>query len=345
MTTQKRQAPAVAIPGALGRMLRARLGQTTTAPTSVTAPVVAQRRGKAKKGAVVSLPVKDAQVLSDLLSRARTEVRAPRRGEHIHVSDLISKCIRKKALVEMHNVPIPVQRLSLMDALTYRQGDAIHDVLKERTVQGAPSHVWGKWRCKCGSLRVETPCTFDRVDTGLMCEKCEGASTTYVEASFLDAELNILGHPDLILYLPDLSAYYVTELKSISHEQFKLLERPKPDHVIQVLFYWFLMHRMGMPLVDTVSVLYATKGYVFKGKPYLEFTIDVKATIKRLDPYLEDARAILQSRVSGEPPPRIYCAARESPDARACEVAGLCFGESTAGAKVITIRDAMRSGK
>lgn len=338
MKSRRPVAPVV-VKGALGRMLRTRLGRNEE-PAAPAPP-----SKKPAKGKVVLLPNRDAEVLSELLQRARTEVRVPRRGRHIHVSDLISKCIRKKALVETHNVPIPVQRLSLTDAMTYRQGDAIHDVLKERAVQGAPAQVWGKWRCRCGSLRVEEPCTFDKVDQGLLCEKCDQPAKTYEETEFLDDELNILGHPDLILYLPDLAAYYVTELKSISHEQFKELTRPKPDHVIQVIFYWYLMHRKGMPLVDTVSVLYATKGYVFKGKPYLEFTINVKAALKNLDPYLDDARAILRARTTGELPPRVYCAAKESPDARACEVAGLCFGEAQPAAKTISFRDAIKAGR
>lgn len=342
MTTRRRPTPAVVVPGALGRMLRNRLGEKAAPPAPPAAPA---RAGKVSKGRITSLPDKKAEVLSELLQRARTEVRMPRRGKHIHVSDLISRCIRKKAIVEIHNVPIPVQRLSLTDAMTYRQGDAIHDVLKERTVQGAPSQVWGRWRCKCGSLRVDEPCTFDRVDQGLLCEKCEQPAKIYEETEFLDAELNILGHPDLILYLPDLQSYYVTELKSISHEQFKELVRPKPDHVTQVLFYWYLMHRKGMPLVDTVSILYATKGYVFKGKPYLEFPINVKAALKNLDPYLDDARAILRARETGELPPRVHCAAKESPDARACEVSGLCFGEAQAPVQTISFRDALRTGR
>lgn len=344
MTTKPR--PAVRIKGPLGDMLRRRLGSTPVAapPPAQAAPPKATANRKVRKGAVV--PVKpDSEPLASLLERARTEIRAPRRGSHIHVSDLISKCVRKKVLVEMHSIPTPVQRLNLMDAITYRQGDAIHDVLKERAVQGDGSRVWGKWRCRCGFRQVEEPCLFSEVDQTILCERCEQPAKTYVEASFLDAELDILGHPDLILYTPETQSFYVTELKSISHEQFKELVRPKPDHVVQVVFYWFLMHRKGMTLADHVSILYATKGYTFRGKPYIEFVINVKAALKTLDPYLEDARAIRAARNGGELPPRVYCAARESPDARSCEAAAVCFGGAAPVVAPISFREAAKAGR
>lgn len=332
---------AVIIPGQLGTLLSRRLGraQEPAAP----APV---RNRRSSAGRVVQLPDPEALTLTSVLMKAKATLRKPRLGNNIHVSDLISKCARKKAIVEINQVPLPVTRLSLTDALTFRQGEAIHDVIKERSVTGAPSLVWGRWKCQCGSLQVETPCVYAEVDQTVICEKCETGTDTYEEAEFIDSELKIVGHPDLILYLTDLAAFYVTELKSISHEQFKELVRPKPEHVIQALFYWFLMRRAGKTMVDTVSLFYVTKGYVFKGQPYKEFTFSATANLKRLEPYLEDARAILEARKSGTLPPRTMCASKDSPDARACEVSSICFRDENAGKPVtVSFAEAVRFGR
>lgn len=311
-------------------MLSRRLGRDQDKERAVAPALVS---GKTKRGKIVALPNKDEEVLSSILAKVRNTTRKPRLGPHLHVSDLISKCARKRAIVERNDVPLPVTKLTLMDALTFRQGDAIHDVIKERAAAGGPSLVWGRWRCQCGSHRVNTPCTSDEVDRSVVCANCEQTADVYEEAEFVDSELQVVGHPDLLLWFSDLSAFYVTELKSISSDQFKELVRPKPEHVIQVLMYWYIMHRQGRTLIDTVSLLYITKGYTFRGVPYKEYLIDVPSSLKRLEPYLEDAKAILAARKGGELPPRVTCAARESPDARCCEVVDLCFGN---GAKVKT---------
>lgn len=335
MATNRRlpgRATPIGIPGPLGTMLSNRLGRRPVAPPAV-APVKPGKR--VPLGAVVSLPDSSESVLSSILDKAPRQSRVARTGLKIHVSDLISKCVRKKAIVEKHKVAMSVDRLSLTDSLTFRQGDAIHDVIKERAAAGAPSLVWGKWHCKCGSHKVETPCVLSQVDLTQICSYCETPADVYDEADFLDDELAIVGHPDLILYMPGINAFYVTELKSISPDAFKDLVRPKPEHVIQVLFYWWLMRRKGMRVVDTASILYVTKGYVFRGKPYIEFEIDVTENLNRLDNYIEDARAVLRSRKEGVLPPRVTCASRSSPDARACEVAHLCFDDPAAPKPIV----------
>ena len=340
MKVVRRAAPApakVTIQGSLGAMLSRRLGD---AP----APQVPGRQGKSRKagGEIVVLPDPESKVLTSILSKARNIGRAKRPGTHIHVSDLLSKCLRKKAIVERHKVSLPTAKLSIMDSLTFAQGDAIHDTIKERSALGAPSLVWGKWKCACGTHRIDKLQTFAEVDTTEVCKNCGGTADVYDEAEFIDAEYDIVGHPDLLLYLTDLDAFYVTELKSISDAQYKELVRPKAEHVLQALFYWFLMKRKGYRMVDTISILYVTKGYTFRGDPYTEFTFKAPTELRRLAPYLEDAKALLRARKGGELPARTQCASREATDARACEVAGICFDGPPKEAVTVSFARAMR---
>lgn len=347
MTVRRRvvgRSGTIAMGGAMGSLLSRRLAKVPGAQPAAVPPTerTAVQQASSQLGAIVKLPKNAEDVLSSLLQRSRAEVRPPRGGTNIHVSDLISRCARKKAIVEKHSIPVAASRLTIMDALTYRQGEAIHDVIRERAAKGGPSAVWGKWKCRCGSLRVEEPCTFSSIDTSLICAGCESPTDEYVEVSFTHPTLQIVGHPDLLLWLEDLSAFYVTELKSISAERYKTLVRPDPDHIIQALFYWMLMRVNGRRVVDTVSILYITKGYTFRGVPYKEFTFNAKDNLPRLDQYLADAKAIIDSRKSDTLPARTMCAARESPDARSCEAAAICFG---GGAKPVTVSIRQAQGK
>ena len=166
---------------------------------------------------------------------------------------------------------------------------------------------------------------------------------TYVEVSVYNEEHNIVGHPDLLVFLESLSAYYVTELKSISHESYKALVRPKPDHVLQALFYWYLMHKEGYNLVNQASILYVTKGYTFRGAPYTEFTFDPQQSVSRLEPYLAEAKALILSRAGGELPNRIVqCGSIDSPEARKCLMKNACFGVESGSSIKVSISQARR---
>ncbi len=264
--------------------------------------------------------------LAHAIEGAGAELQGIRPGKYLHVSDLLSKCIRKRALHDLQGTVPPPRRLTLSDLLTFAQGDAIHDLLKGRARKGAGNQVWGNWSCKCKSLYHEEPCTYGEIDQEEECPHCLTKVDTYHEVPMRDEEYWIVGNPDLILYLENLDAFFITELKSIAPDQFKELVRPKPEHVLQVVFYWFLMQRLGYRLVDKVSIFYATKGWLFGGtKPYKEFVIDPEKELKRLDPMLADAAANKRYVEEGVLPPRIFCSSANSKDAKACEVAEPCF--------------------
>jgi hypothetical protein len=235
----------------------------------------------------------------------------------------------------MHRLkmPLPSQRLSFMEELTFAVGDTIHDVVKSKAAAGAPKSAYGKWQCHCKHTTSEE-CTYEEALLLPTCTVCGTTLSGYRELDLVHAELGIVGHPDLVFLLQAYQAFYVTELKSISAEQYKELTRPKPDHILQVVMYWWLMRELGRPVLDRVSVLYITKGYVFKGAPYKEYAFDPQEHLDRLTPYIADARAFAAFLRGAELPPRTFCKAETSPDAKSCEVSSHCFGSACAPTRV-----------
>lgn len=334
-----RPAPAAEPPRRLGR-IQEMLNKRRTTVIANRAAQIAQQR--VEGGAVAYLPKEVEPVLSSLLARASYEPRPARGTEYLHVSDLLTKCIRRFAIIEQNKIAPPPQRLSLMDLLTFGVGEKIHDVIKERATVGGPGHVWGNWSCRCGGMRTTEPCIHDELPPLARCDTCGDEYSVYHEVPMRDDELKIVGTPDLLLYLRDFDAFFITELKSIAHNQWEELVRAKPEHVIQVLFYWYLMKKLGYRVADRVSIVYVTKGYIFKGVPYKEFIIEPEPMLSRLDPYLEEAAALKAARENGGLPPRLKCVSDIAPDAKKCDVCSICFGNSN-GPQKVSIATALRS--
>jgi len=298
------------------RITRRRLGAPEPAPA---------RRADAD-GKIVELD--EDSPLVEYLKRVRSTPRAMRGGDYLHVSDLIHRCLRKSALCEKYNVKPRPQVLTLGDRFTFAQGEAIHDTAKQMFVESAPNEIWGRWRCHCGFLHHEEPCTLEETDVDEVCPQCRKKCNIYEEVPMFDDELMVAGNPDLLHYRQAIQAFHVSELKSISHDQWKDLKRPLPDHVLQAIFYWRIMHRRGYPLTDHVSILYVTKGWVFGyTSPVKEFVLKVAPELPRLNDMIEDAIAYRDAKKSGRLPIRIKCSTTESPDAKNCEVCQLCFQE------------------
>lgn len=312
------------------RVLRSRM----TTPTPTSAPVSDTRaRLKARReeverdmALIVRTPEYDQGMLTDMLRRTPPPRRAPRDGDYLHVSDLLSRCVRKKVLGMHYGTPTLSERMTISDMLTFAQGDAIHDVAKALTRDAAPAAIWGKWRCKCGNLHHNEPCTYAETDPEDICEYCGSPTNVYEEVPMRDDDLMVVGTPDLLLYLRSLDAHHISEIKSITHEQFKELVRPKPEHVLQVLFYWLLMKRKGYRVTDQVSIIYFTKTYVFKGAPYKEFLFRPEEELHRLDPYIADAYAFKAAKLDRKAklPSRI-CSSGHSPEAKKCSMCKMCF--------------------
>lgn len=273
---------------------------------------------------VVSVAHGELSIVS-LLDRLPREKREKRHGDHVHVSDLLGKCIRKIAICDREAVAVAPDRLTVSDKLTYAQGDAIHDVIKNMATLSDPRQVWGKWSCKCGHLYHDEPCTHSLTDPNDICPQCETPTNHYHEVGMYDDELMIVGHPDLLRWIRTVEAFHVTEVKSMVADQWAELSRPIPLHVMQVLFYWYIMKKNGYRMTDVISIVYVSKGYMFKGKPYKEYLINAVSEVHRLEPYLEYARALVAAKNAGPLPQRVTCSGENSPAARKCECAQLCF--------------------
>lgn len=257
-----------------------------------------------------------------LLKKSPVALNNFRDGDYLHVSDLLGKCARKIALAAKFAVPIPSGFLHESMALTFAQGTAIHEYIKTRYAAGHPDKMYGQWSCRCGNLKT-APSILSKVKDKV-CKVCAGHPTKYNELVLEDPDLMIVGSPDITLYLPEYEVYYPIEIKSINHDDWKEIARPKPDHVLQVLFYWYLLKKLGYPVPSQISILYATKGFLFK-TPYKEFLVFPESSISRLDEYIEEARALKLARNGGDIPCRSFCTSRDCRDAKECHVVNLCF--------------------
>lgn len=291
-----------------------------------------RRQAPQSQSQVVHAPNSD-EIYGDAIRSMRNQRRPFRGGDYLHVSDLIGKCIRAKSLVAEYELEQLHQSLTLSDIMTFAQGDAIHDAAKALARDGSPHLVWGKWSCKCEYLFHEEPCLYSEIDQEEECPHCHGKVDRYHEVSVFDEEYGVVGNPDLVFYIPRSQAFHVNEIKSISHDQWKDLARPKPEHVMQVVWYWHLMHRQGKRMTDRCSIVYFTKGWLFGNQVnYKEFVIEPEPWIRRLADQIEDAKAYKAHRLAlaaGEetlpPLPVRTCTSKESKEAKGCVACDLCF--------------------
>lgn len=242
-------------------------------------------------------------------------------GGHLHVSDVIGKCLRKIILMERLAMRHPAEKIMDGRGVTFAIGDALGAFVTKRVAAGHADKLWANWRCRCGDTEWKG---ILRKAVTHTCEVCGGILDQHNEVAFRDDDWLVTGSPDVILLMDEYGAYYIVELKSMAGETWKELVRPVPDHVIQVTFYWHILHRAGWPLVDHCSILYTNKEFSFKS-PYKEFMVNPQEG-NRLQPYLEDLQAFKEARAGGDLPARTFCASIDSPGAKACPVAVSCFG-------------------
>lgn len=263
------------------------------------------------------IPYNNKDVLKELLKGP--DMGRFREGDYIHVSDLIYKCTRKIALSHRLQQPIDPDPVFDSQGLTFAQGEAIHDYITDKIIRKHPDKIYGMWSCSCGTTTQEGL----RSDVTDSCNKCGTTLSKYGEIKLIDEELKITGSVDLSLLVRN--SFLLTELKSMKHELWQELARPEGNHVIQILFYWYLARKLGLDLHDKVSVLYATKNYVFNN-PYKEFVMCPSDELHKLDDYLEDARVLKAAIHDGGPlPPRLSCPTRNSPAAKDCQFCNVCF--------------------
>lgn len=245
-----------------------------------------------------------------------------RHGEYLHVSDLLYKCIRKIGISDYMNEAIHAETVWPGRALTFRFGHTVQDYLTELLKENEPGKLFGDWTCACGHTHVEQK-TWRQIKSTYECEKCGKIPDKYGEVIIRDDELKVVGSIDLTLLMDEF--FYLTEVKSIAAKGWQELNRPKPEHLLQVLFYWHLYKRAGWPLWDRVSVIYVNKEFMFSGVPYKEFWFQPSIIEDRLDDLLSEARELVEYRASGLLPKRTMCQDKDSPDAKKCQFRDICF--------------------
>ena len=288
---------------------------------SVSAKKVLGRRRKNPK---ISKAGDKPAIFADeyaLLPRLRTGPKNNefRYGDYLHVSDLIHKCVRMVALSYRFNTKLSGQAIWDNLEVTFAIGEAIHDYVRNKVAGSSPGEIYGTWSCVCGSSRVVG--TKEEAEREGVCSSCNKPLDQYHEFVLEDDEYGITGSVDLTLLID--GVFYFTEIKSIKKEDWDSLERPLPDHILQIVFYWWLAQKKKLPIYDKVSILYVTKGHVM-GSPYKEFVIDPQNYINRLEPYLEDAKSLVLAKKGG-PLPIKLCPNPTSPQAKRCEMVGICF--------------------
>jgi|OpeIllAssembly_1097287.scaffolds.fasta_scaffold00017_13 hypothetical protein len=283
---------------------------------------VRRRRGQdVPAPEVVEVPWEpDTTPVIDMLKATKPATQEFRSTGNVHVSDIINKCVRKIAL--MHKLKLRHPQESIMDGqgITFAIGDAVHDFVKRRFIQGHPDKVYARWSCLCGKEGFEG---LFKSRPRQKCPECNSTLDKHNEVRFTDAATKLTGSPDLLLWMDALGAYYIVEIKSIAAESWKELARAEPNHKVQVSLYWWLLRRAGIPVVNRTSILYANKEYSFKF-PYKEFVIDPQTV--DLSPYMEDLDRLAEAMKGGELPPRVMCGTQEAPEAKRCPVRVTCFG-------------------
>lgn len=255
----------------------------------------------------------------DLLKAVRPRQDHFREDTHLHVSDVIKRCVRRLAIMRQMHMSQPAETVRDGQGITYAIGEALHSYVTQRFIAGHPDKVYARWTCVCKEAEF-VGIYKDRPSE--LCTACQQPVDNHNEIAFLHDGYDLQGSPDVLLFLPEYQAFLINELKSIAANQYKDLVRPIPDHVVQVCLYWHIMKYLGFPLVDRVSVLYVNKEWSFK-LPYKEFLIDPQQV--DLSPYWEDLDALKTALNGGPLPPRIQCGTDDAPAAKKCPVCVTCF--------------------
>lgn len=271
--------------------------------------------------AMTSRPGDDGNVLMPIL-KGRYEQDKFRKGEYLHVSDLLYKCTRKIALSEKLGEDIYAETIWPGRALTFEFGHTVEDYVRELAKRNAPRQLYGNWLCPCEKLYVQDE-TWHKAKS-MKCGTCGHPPFQYREKVVTNDDYMITGSVDIPLLIEDF--FYLNECKSMAAKSWRELKRPKPEHLLQVLTYWWLFKKKGLPLWDRVSLLYVNKEYMWSGLPFKEYWFQPSLIEDRLDDLLAEAKQLVQFRKKDKAlPPRTMCKDKDSPDAKGCQFRHVCF--------------------
>jgi len=283
-------------------------------------PQLRRRRRHASQTNVI--PYRQQQPITRTIWRGPVD-REFRHGEWLHVSDLVHTCIRKMALSEQLNIPMPMQQIWDGQGITFKIGEAIAEFVTTK-VEERDDQIYGMWKCDCKEdnliIGPMTKAEAEMQNEG--CSMCNQKALNYKEMTFRNEALQLLGNVDLC-FLYD--ALLITEIKSMARTSWDRLTHPIPDHIVQVVIYWWLARELGIRLYDSVSIMYVCKEWKF-GSPYKEYVVNAEENLDLVEPYLEEARQYIAfKRGDGPLPIRVTCDTPEDTRAGKCEFCNECF--------------------
>lgn len=299
-------------------MITRRTRKRKGASTQKAAPAARVRRGPV----VVARKRVKREYIAPMLVRSPVQQSMRESGGYLHVSDLIHKCTRALALSQHASIPVMSEPIFESRGLTFAQGHAIQDYVTGRLIANYNTHLYGVWSCVCGHTKQEG--VHADIEEGV-CQVCQQPVSKYNEVVIRNEEMMLTGALDILVL--DNSRFHIGECKSMASSRFNDLRRPVPDHLIQALLYWWLAREAGMPLWDSLTLLYVNKDFVW-GSPFKDYTIVPSSVIDRIDPYLEEACELAKFRSTKKRtdiPLRTSCATIDSPLAKKCQFANVCF--------------------
>ena len=241
--------------------------------------------------------------------------------DYLHVSDIIHQCLRKISLHKIKEIDCNTEYLSDTQAITFRIGVGIHDFVIDRMKRTVPEELYGRW--SCSNRHVMELGTYADI-SHRQCETCGQRLDQYNEYMMRDDGYKLTGSIDLMRKIDD--HFFLTEIKSISGKGFEQLSSAHHAHIIQILLYWHMANRMGLPVYDTVSIVYIRKEYSFKNV-YKEFTLHPRNMEAKIAPYLSAIVEYNNAIHTGSPVPRTICSSINTSRAKDCELCQLCFSE------------------
>jgi len=227
-----------------------------------------------------------------------------------------------KALSHLRKVPLPAQQLWDAQRITFDIGETIGNFVVNKAMEN-DGRIFGSWGCHCAEQKTTANCTRAEALDSPACPDCGHKYDRYLEVDLYHEELMLAGHADLGMMWDEY--VYLTEVKSANANTMQDYEnRPNREHVLQLIFYYWLALQQGIRVHTTGSVLYVRKEWMI-GSPYVEHQINLEEEVHLLEPYLEEARQYTEAMKGGALPTRTVCDTPYETRATKCMLCMECF--------------------
>ena len=261
-----------------------------------------------------------------MMDSSPTEVR-DYRSEYTHVSSIVNpNCMRKLLLGSRDNMPVYRPWMKSSDKILWAMGRACEAHIRSQFITArAKKGIYGVWSCVCGVT------SRTGYYSSCVCDKCGKDADVYGEYRVENHEVMLSGQIDLLVQLAN-ERLVVVETKSMNKDEFDKLEAPVPAHILQALAYRRLLIETGFNMADEVCIVYASKGYVFKGSVYKEFCVNTGSTsltsfMRVVDTMWDIARDTAEHRRNRTLPDRV-CSHVGDTKAKQCHKVAECFSRS-----------------